>query len=214
MCGCQWGCSHGVISCVCDALVCVMLHMIRFHTHSVWFQCKFIGNRIQTLRTLWTKSLNRKQHFIFWYNKLQSHIAPCEWALKLNIEFKMWTLVYLKIVAFVWPNLFFWTKNVNGSDFGLTYGSNCLQLLIFDVSKQKALYNFIHSITMHLFLFLTPRWLPLIFNTSTLNLIKENTTVFAFMIIYKSSMEETVTVIYSAHTALQNNMVNCNYWIN
>ena len=28
-------CSYGAISCACDALVCSMLYMIRFHTHSV-----------------------------------------------------------------------------------------------------------------------------------------------------------------------------------
>ena len=51
----------------------------------VWFQCKHIGNRIQTHCTLWTKSLNRKQHSISWYYKSQLHITPCERALKSQL---------------------------------------------------------------------------------------------------------------------------------
>ena len=51
----------------------------------VWFQCKYVGNHIQTHRTLWTKSLNRKQHSISWYNKSQSHIAPCERACNVIV---------------------------------------------------------------------------------------------------------------------------------
>ena len=78
---------------------CLALYMVRFHVRAmhwcmrchtqlgstpilcdcdVWFQCKYIGNHIQTLCTLWTKSLNHKQHSISWYNKSQSRIAPCE----------------------------------------------------------------------------------------------------------------------------------------
>ena len=30
-----WKCSHSAIFSVCDGFLCVMLHMNRFHTHSV-----------------------------------------------------------------------------------------------------------------------------------------------------------------------------------
>ena len=51
----------------------------------VQFQCKYIANHMQIHRTLWTKSLNRKQHSISWYNKSQSHIAQCERAFTVYI---------------------------------------------------------------------------------------------------------------------------------
>ena len=102
--------SHGAIFLFATAMQkmdCVDVnegvHMVRFHVYvmhwcvrhrtglgstpilcncDVRFQCKYIGNCIQTHRTLWTKSLNRKQHSISWYNKSQSHIVPCERASK------------------------------------------------------------------------------------------------------------------------------------
>ena len=106
--------SHGAIFLFATAMQkmdCVDVnegvHMVRFHVRGmhwyvwchtwlgstpilcdcdVWFQCKYIENCIQTHRTLWTKSLNRKQHSISWYNKSQSHIAPRERALKRKIN--------------------------------------------------------------------------------------------------------------------------------
>ena len=105
--------SHGAIFLFATAMQkmdCVDVnegvHMVRFHVCAmdwcvrcrtgigstpilcncdVQFQCKYIGNCIQTHRTLWTKSLNRKQHSISLYNESQSHIAPCEWAFKPTI---------------------------------------------------------------------------------------------------------------------------------
>ena len=86
----QWGCSHSAISSACDALVCATSHMIRFHTHSVRLRCAipvnaicfpidiYIANRIHTHRTVWTKSLNRTKHSIFWSQSHSEKIVPCE----------------------------------------------------------------------------------------------------------------------------------------
>ena len=63
----------------------------------VWFNSSTNCNH-----TMWTQSLNHKQHSIFWYKKMQLHIAPCKRAF--NEESNLNPLhCHLTTVTFIFP---------------------------------------------------------------------------------------------------------------
>ena len=107
----------------------------------VRFQCKFIGNRIQTLRTLWTKSLNRKQHSISWYNKSQSHIAPCEQAFSVPTTGECETF---KLISFECPDHFWMSTTQPTPIYSLRPIMNVFILIVSKASAEDQLIHWKH----------------------------------------------------------------------